>query len=68
MVKSIGSLRMTPSAVKAGTDPETAIYAHSEARFSLGANFIEFQRDRAGTVTGLIYEQGSQKIPALRIR
>jgi aryl-alcohol dehydrogenase-like predicted oxidoreductase len=53
---------------KPGADPETVIYAHSETRFSLGANFIEFQRDGAGTVTGLVLEQGSQKIPASRIR
>ena len=53
---------------KAGTNPRTVIYAHSEIRFSFGPNFIEFQRDSAGTVTGLIYEQGSQKIPASRIR
>ena len=54
---------------KAGTTiPETVIYAHSETRFSLGPNFIEFQPDSAGKVTGLMYEQGKQKIPASRIR
>jgi hypothetical protein len=33
-----------------------------------GPGLIEFQPDSAGTVTGLIYEQGGQKIPASRIR
>ena len=57
--------------VKPGTNPETVLIARSETRFSLGhrgPDFIEFQPDGAGTVTGLIYEQGSQKIPASRIR
>jgi hypothetical protein len=55
---------------KPGAKPETVIYAHSESRFSLGPNFIEFQGDSAGAVTGLviIQEQGRQKIPASRIR
>jgi aryl-alcohol dehydrogenase-like predicted oxidoreductase len=52
----------------AGPIPETVIYANSETRFSLDPYFIEFQRDSAGTATGLIYEQGKQKIPAARIR
>ena len=51
-----------------GTSPETVMYAFSEARFSLGQNFIEFQRDSAGVVTGLILEQGRQKTAAARIR
>jgi aryl-alcohol dehydrogenase-like predicted oxidoreductase len=53
-----------------GTNPETVIYARSETRFSVstrGPDFIEFQRDSAGTVTGLIVEQGGQKIPASRV-
>ncbi len=54
--------------IKPGTKPETVIYAHSETRFSLSSNFIEFQRDSAGAVTGLIFEQGREKIPASRIR
>jgi aryl-alcohol dehydrogenase-like predicted oxidoreductase len=56
---------------KPGTDPETVLVARSETRFSLGhrgPGFIEFQPDSAGTVTGLIYEQGSRKIPVSRIR
>ncbi|MDQ3489030.1 MAG: aldo/keto reductase, partial [Acidobacteriota bacterium] len=56
---------------KPGTNPETVLIARSETRFSLGhrgPGFIEFQPDSAGTVTGLIFEQGSQKMPASRIR
>ena len=54
---------------KPGTNPETVIYAHSETRFSLGKDFIEFQRDSAGAATGLVViGQGGQKIPASRIR
>jgi hypothetical protein len=53
---------------KPGTNPETVVYAHSETRFSLGPSFVEFQRDSAGTVIGLVLEQGSQKIAASRIR
>jgi hypothetical protein len=52
----------------AGTNPETVIFAHSETRFSLGPNFIEFQRDPAGVVTGLVLDQGGQRISAARIR
>jgi aryl-alcohol dehydrogenase-like predicted oxidoreductase len=56
---------------KPGTDPETVLIARSETRFSLGqggSGFIEFQPDGAGTVADLIYQQGSQKILASRIR
>jgi diketogulonate reductase-like aldo/keto reductase len=53
---------------KSGTDPETVIYAVSDTRFSLGPNFIEFQRDSAGRVNGLTLEQRGQKIAASRIR
>jgi aryl-alcohol dehydrogenase-like predicted oxidoreductase len=53
---------------KPGGNPETVIYAHSETRFSAGTNFIEFQLDNAGAVTGLILEQGSKKTAASRIR
>jgi hypothetical protein len=53
---------------KPGTNPETVMYARSETGFFLGENFVEFQFDSAGTVTGLILEQGKQKIPASRIR
>jgi hypothetical protein len=56
---------------KAGPNPETVLIARSATRFSLGhrgPGFIEFQPASAGTVTGLIYEQGSQKIAASRTR
>jgi hypothetical protein len=56
---------------KLGTKRESVLIARSETRFSLGhrgPGFIEFQPDSAGTVTGLIYEQDSQRIPASRIR
>jgi aryl-alcohol dehydrogenase-like predicted oxidoreductase len=53
---------------KPGNNPETVIYAHSDTRFSAGTNFIEFQLDSTGTVTGLVLDQGSQKITASRIR
>jgi hypothetical protein len=56
---------------KPGTNPETVLNARSATRFMLGdggPGLIEFQPDSAGTVTGLIYEQGGQKIPASRIR
>ncbi|HEX8208878.1 MAG TPA: aldo/keto reductase [Longimicrobium sp.] len=54
--------------VKAGRGPDTVIYGRSQTRFQLGPNFIEFQVGSAGKATGLIYERGSQKIPAPRIR
>lgn len=54
--------------MKAGSNPESVILAHSDTRFSLGRNFIEFQLEGAGTVTGLVFEAGGQKIPATRIR
>ena len=67
--------------MKLSTNPqERPVYASSETRFFFGAAGIEFQLDSAGTVTGLIYEQGpsaasglilepgSQKISASRIR
>ena len=56
---------------KPGPHPETVLIARSETRFSLGhrgPGFVEFQPDSDGTVAGLIYEQGSEKIPASRIR
>ena len=53
---------------KAGANPDTVIYGRSETRFQLGPGFIEFQLDGAGKAAGLIWEQGSQKIPASRIR
>jgi aryl-alcohol dehydrogenase-like predicted oxidoreductase len=52
-----------------GSDPETVIHAQSETRFSRSRDFfIEFQLDSAGTVTGLILEQGGRKTSASRIR
>ena len=53
---------------KVGPNPDTVIYGRSETRFQLGPTFIEFQLDSAGKATGLIYEQGGEKIPATRIR
>ena len=53
---------------KAWPNPERVIYGRSETRFQFGTAFIEFQLDRTGKVTGLIYEQGSEEIPATRIR
>lgn len=52
---------------KPGPNPEGPLVAHSETRFSdpRGPN-IEFQLDAAGKVTGLILEQGSQRIPLER--
>jgi aryl-alcohol dehydrogenase-like predicted oxidoreductase len=53
---------------KPGNNPETVIHARSETRFQLGSAIIEFQLDSAAKVTGLVYEQGSQKTPASKIR
>ena len=53
---------------KVGRNPDTVIYGRSETRFQLGPNFIEFQAGGAGRATGLVYERGSEKIPASRIR
>ena len=56
---------------KLGTNRESVLIARSATRFSLGhrgPGLLEFQPDSAGMVTGLIYEQGGQKVPASRIR
>ena len=55
--------------VKVGTTEEAPLVARSETRFSdpWGA-IIEFQLDAAGTVTGLIQQQGQLKMQASRIR
>jgi aryl-alcohol dehydrogenase-like predicted oxidoreductase len=53
---------------KVGGNPDRVIYGQSETRFAFGPNFIEFQLDGAGAVTGLIYVQGTQRIPASRLR
>jgi aryl-alcohol dehydrogenase-like predicted oxidoreductase len=53
---------------KAGSKPDIVIYGRSDGRFQLGRDFIEFQLDRTGKATGLVIEQGNQKIPASRIR
>ena len=55
--------------VKSGNLEEAPLVARSETRFSdrWGA-IIEFQLDAAGTVTGLILQQGQLKIQASRIR
>lgn len=54
--------------VKAGPSPDRVIYGRTENRFQFGPNVIEFQVDSTGKASGLIYEQGNQKIPAARIR
>ncbi len=53
---------------KAGPNPDTVMHPFSETRFLIGSDFLEFQLDAAGNVTGLIYEQDDQKIAASRIR
>jgi aryl-alcohol dehydrogenase-like predicted oxidoreductase len=53
---------------KVGSNPDIVIYGRSETRFQLGRDFIEFQLDSTGKATGLIHEQGSQKVQASRIR
>ena len=58
----------TTLVAKVGPKPDTVIYGRSETRFQLGPTFIEFQLDSAGKATGLIHEQGGQKIQASRIR
>ena len=52
-----------------GTMPEGPLRARSETRFGAwqGAT-IEFQLDGTGRATGLIHEQGSQRVQASRIR
>ncbi len=48
---------------------EATLVAQSETRFSDPRGpVLEFQFDDGGTVTGLIVEQGGQRIPARRIR
>ena len=65
------TVRRTGSAlqVQQGTAGEAPLVARSETRFSdpWGA-IIQFQVDTAGTVTGLILQQGQLKIQASRIR
>jgi aryl-alcohol dehydrogenase-like predicted oxidoreductase len=51
-----------------GPDRDSVIYGRTETRFQYGPNFIEFQLDSTGKASGLIYDQGTQKIPAARIR
>jgi aryl-alcohol dehydrogenase-like predicted oxidoreductase len=58
----------TMMVAKVGGNPDTVIYGRSDTRFAFGPNFIDFQVDGDGTATGLIYQQGSQRIPASRIR
>ena len=65
LIRRVGSALQ----VKAGNTEEAVLAARSETRFSdpWGA-IIEFQLDAAGTVTGLILQQGQLKMPASRIR
>jgi aryl-alcohol dehydrogenase-like predicted oxidoreductase len=54
---------------KPGANPEAPLAARSETRFSDPRGpTIEFQLDAAGTVTGLILEQGSQRTTLERSR
>jgi hypothetical protein len=56
---------------KVGPNPDAVLRSVSANRFWLpgsGAGFIDFQPDGTGTVKGLIYGPGSQKIPASRVR
>jgi hypothetical protein len=53
--------------VTPGTNPEAPLVARSETRFSDPRGpAIEFQLDGQGKVTGLILEQGAQRIPLER--
>jgi aryl-alcohol dehydrogenase-like predicted oxidoreductase len=55
--------------VKPTNLPEAVLVAQSEIRFrDPRGPILEFQIDRDGKVTGLIVEQGGQRIPAARIR
>jgi hypothetical protein len=55
--------------VKPGNTEEAPLVARSETRFSdPWGNIIEFQLDAAGTVTGLILQQGQLRIQASRVR
>jgi hypothetical protein len=55
--------------MKSGNTEEAPLVARSETRFSdpWGA-IIEFQLDAAGTVAGLILQQGQLKVQASRMR
>ena len=49
--------------------PEAALVPQSETRFwDPRGPILEFQLDAGGTVTGLVVEQGGQRIPAARAR
>jgi hypothetical protein len=53
--------------VKPGVNPEVPLIARSETRFQDPRGpFFEFQLDGEGKVTGLILEQGAQRIPLER--
>lgn len=53
--------------VKPGTNPEVSLIARSATRFSDPRGpAMEFQLDGQGKVTGLILEQGNQRIPLER--
>ena len=58
----------TTLVVKTDANPDAVIFPLSETRFSAGPNFIDFQRDGSGNVTGLVFEQGDRKVPATRVR
>jgi aryl-alcohol dehydrogenase-like predicted oxidoreductase len=55
--------------VRPGNMAEAPLVARSQTRFSdPWGHIIEFQRDAAGTVTGLILQQGQLKTQASRVR
>ena len=47
---------------KAGSNPETPVFARSETRFAVPGGAVEFQLDGQGKVTGLVLEQGERRI------
>ena len=55
--------------VKPGNSPEAPLNARTETRLQDPRGpVLEFQVDASGTVTGLILEQGNQRIPLTRVR
>ena len=53
--------------VKPGTNPEAPLNARTETRFQDPRGpFFEFQLDGQGKVTGLMFEQGAQRVPMER--
>jgi hypothetical protein len=67
---TVNVLRAGPGLAAGPTgQQEVALSTLSETRFSVpGGPTLEFQLDGEGTVTGLILEQGGQRMPAARVR